>query len=74
MEDYVQKYKADDIGTRLQHMVELHELWNVAHEICTRPGLWHSPLEEMRAKELNSALTLLQHHMTAEYKEPKAEA
>lgn len=59
----------DDVGTRLSHMVELHDLWNTAYGILTRPNIWHSPLEELRAKEIGMALDLLMHHMSAEYNE-----
>ena len=58
----------DDVGTRLSHMVELHDLWNTAYCILTRPG-YHSPLEEERAKQLSIALDLLMHHLSAEYNE-----
>jgi hypothetical protein len=57
----------DDIGTRLSHMMELQDLWSTAYGVLTRPYIWHSPLEELRAKEIEMALDLLQHHMEAEY-------
>ena len=57
---------ADDVGTRLQHMMDLQEQWSTAYGILTRPG-YHSKLEEDRAKALETALDLLQHHMEAEY-------
>jgi hypothetical protein len=57
---------ADDVGTRLQHMMDLQDQWSTAYGILTRPG-YHSALEESRAKQLETALDLLQHHMEAEY-------
>jgi hypothetical protein len=59
---------AEDVGNRLEHMVQLHDLWNTAYGILTRPG-YHSPLEEERAKQLSVALDLLMHHMSSEYNE-----
>ena len=57
---------AEDVGTRITHMMDLQLTWSTCLGILTRPG-YHSPLEEIRAKELETALDLLQHHMEAEY-------
>jgi hypothetical protein len=59
---------AEDIGTRIEHMMQLQNTWSTCLGILTRPG-YHSPLEEIRAKELETALDLLHHHLTAEYNE-----
>ena len=59
---------AEDVGTRITHMMELQNTWSTCLGILTRPG-YHSPLEEIRAKELETALDLLQHHLTADYNE-----
>jgi hypothetical protein len=59
---------AEDVGTRITHMVQLHDLWNTAYGILTSPG-YHTPLEEERAKQLSVALDLLMHHISAEYNE-----
>ena len=65
---YPKKLNAgDDVGTRLQHMMELQDLWATAYGILTRPDLFHTPLEEERANIIDIALSLLQHHMEAEY-------
>ena len=58
---------SDDVGTRLSHMMDLQELWSTAYSILTRPDLFHTPLEEIRAQQLETALDLLQNHMEAEY-------
>jgi hypothetical protein len=58
--------KAEDVGTRLQHMMDLQDQWSTAYGILTRPG-YHSKWEEDRTKALETALGLLQHHMEAEY-------
>jgi hypothetical protein len=57
---------AEDVGTRITHMMELQNTWSTCLGILTCPG-YHSPLEEIRAKELETALDLLQHHLEAEY-------
>jgi hypothetical protein len=59
--------KGDDIGSRLQHMMELQELWSTAYAVLTRPDLFHTPLEEAHAEELRMALKLLENHLEAEY-------
>ena len=64
---YPKKLHSDDVGTRMQHMMELQDLWSTAYGILTRPDLYHTPLEEERAKNIGIALDLLQHHMEAEY-------
>jgi len=58
---------AEDIGTRIQHMMELQEVWSDCYGILTRPNIYHTQLEEERAKQLNIALDLLQHHLESEY-------
>ncbi len=57
----------DDIGTRLNHMMELQDLWSTAYGILMRPDLFHTDLKKERAKALGIALDLLQHHLEAEY-------
>lgn len=59
--------KGEDVGTRISHMMDLQDLWATAYGILTRPNLYHTPLEEERAKQLTVALDLLEHHMEAEY-------
>jgi hypothetical protein len=63
---YQQKLIADHVGTRLEHMMDLQMLWSTAYAYLTRPG-YHTKAEEERAKALETALALLQHHMEAEY-------
>ena len=57
---------SDDMGTRLQHMMDLQDLWSTSLGIMTRPG-YHSDWEAERVKVLEIALDLLQHHMESEY-------
>jgi hypothetical protein len=58
---------AEDVGTRIQHMMELQEVWSDCYGILTRPNMYHTQLEEERAKQLSIALDLLQHHLESEY-------
>lgn len=58
---------SDDLGTRLQHMMELQDLWSTAYSVLTRPNLYHTDYEKARALSLEIALDLLQNHMEAEY-------
>ena len=64
---YPKKLNAEDVGTRIQHMVELHDLWNTAYGILTRPDLYHTDLEKERAKNLQIAIDFLIHHLEAEF-------
>ena len=57
----------DDMGTRIEHMMQLQDLWSTAYGILTRPSLFHTDLEKARAVQLEIALDLLQHHLEAEY-------
>jgi hypothetical protein len=66
---YDKLLNAEDVGTRIQHMMDLQELWSTAYAILTRPNIYHTPLEEERAKALHIALDLLQNHLEAEYSE-----
>jgi hypothetical protein len=66
---YHKALNSNDMGTRLQHMMDLQDLWSTAYSILTRPNTYHTPLEESRAKALEIALDLLQHHMESEYNE-----
>ena len=57
----------DDIGTRLSHMMDLQQLWSDVYGILTRPNLFHTELEQVRAMQLEIALNLLQNHLESEY-------
>ena len=65
--EYRKVLHADDVGTRIEHMMQLQELWSTAYGILTRPSLFHTDLEKARAVQLEIALDLLQHHLEAEY-------
>ena len=63
----VRLYSGNDVGTRLEHMMHLQNLWSTAYAILTRPDLFHTELEAERAKALSIALDLLQHHLESEF-------
>ena len=55
-----------DVGTRMQFLIELHELWETGLDILERFER-NTPLYEEKKKELESALKLLYFHMTKDY-------
>jgi hypothetical protein len=59
-----------DVGTRLQFLTELYELWQTGLDICERYDN-HTPFYAANKRELESALKLLGFHMMKDYKEPK---
>lgn len=66
----IHTYGMDDVGTRLQHLAELHLLWSDGLEILTR-GTYHSSFEQEQALELEHALKLLSSAMEIDYKPTK---
>lgn len=63
----VKLYSMDDIGSRAEHMADLHDLWSFAYGQLTTDR-YHSGNEDIQAKELEIALNLLVHHMESEYR------
>lgn len=63
----VKVYSMDDVGTRAEHLSDLHELWSFAYGQVTKEG-WHNETEKEQAIKLSAALTMLMHHMQSEYK------
>ena len=58
----------DDVGTRMQHLTELYELWQTGLDVIERFDK-HSPFYEERKKELQHALKLLVYHLEKDYSE-----
>ena len=58
----------DDVGRRLDHLMQLQDVWGAAYAILTTKG-WNSAQEVMQAEELEIALTLLARHMQNDYSE-----
>jgi hypothetical protein len=55
-----------DYGTRLEHLLDLHELWMNGIEILSR-GTYQTEFEKEMIEELRIASTLLARHMTKDY-------
>jgi hypothetical protein len=59
----VKLYGMDDVGTRAEHLADVQDLWSMALCILTT-GTYHSDEERKQAQELETALKLLENHMT----------
>lgn len=62
----IRLYGMQDVGKRIDHMMELHDLWSGVLGLLTAPG-WHNPEEEKQAHELEIALKLLTYHMQNDF-------
>jgi hypothetical protein len=62
----------DDVGSRLDHLTELYEIWQTGLDILERYNKRTSFYTEKKA-ELEAALKLLYCHMSLNYKEPKTQ-
>src|ERR1700688_3044697 len=58
----------DDVGTRMQHLTELYDLWSTGLDVITRFDR-HAPFYAEKKKELENALKLLMFHMQKDYKD-----
>lgn len=56
----------DDVGTRLEHAMDLQNVWSTALGIRTSPG-FHTQREKEQAECLEIALALLQNYMEMGY-------
>lgn len=59
-------YIMDDVGTRMQHYMELQDVWSHGLQVLTGPG-WHSQKEQTQAGYIIIALALLQDQLEADY-------
>jgi hypothetical protein len=55
----------EDVGTRLEHLMQLQDYWSTCYGILTTPNTFHTSLEKARAVSLEIALDLLQHYIEA---------
>ena len=62
----VKLIRMDDIGTRLEHLADLQDLWSFALGLLTA-GTYHTDTELEQTKELETALQLLERHMLSDY-------
>jgi hypothetical protein len=61
----------DDVGTRLEHLAEVYELWQTGISILDTYEKT-SPHYMLRHAELEAACKLLYFYMTQDYKEERA--
>lgn len=61
-------YSMSDVGTRMDHIMDLHELWSSAYGMMTSGG-WHSLKEAEEVKKLETALEMLNYHLQNDYKD-----
>lgn len=54
--------RLDDVGTRGEHLMELHDIWSFAYGYLIRDG-WHPYTELAQTQELSSSLKLLTKHI-----------
>jgi hypothetical protein len=57
------KYGLEDVGSRVQHLMELQDMWSAGYALLTN-GAYHTQREKDQAKELEAALKLLETHIT----------
>lgn len=62
----LKSYGMQDVGTRLEHLMQLQDLWSTGLQILTTKG-YHTDLEREQAKELETALKLLSYHMMSDF-------
>lgn len=58
----------DDVGNRMQHLVDLYDLWMTGLDILERYEQ-HSPFYKERKSELEAATKLLRFHISKDFKE-----
>ena len=63
----------EDVGTRISHLLDLYNLWNVGLDILERFDK-STPFYDVKKTELESAINLLNWHMEKDYKESEYRA
>jgi len=59
-------YMHDDIGPRLEHLMDLHNVWSFGLSLLERPG-YHTDLEKQHAEMLRVAIKMLNYRLEEEY-------
>lgn len=60
--------RMEDVGTRLEHLTELYDMWNEGLTIAENSEARHStPIGAAQLVELKHAVQLLWFHMTKDY-------
>lgn len=55
------KLKAEDVGTRLEHLMDLQELWSWAWSMRNKANSYYTDLEKEESVKLDNALEMLNH-------------
>jgi len=63
----VKLYGMDHVGTRMEHLADLQDLWGFAYAQLTT-NHYHTEGEKYQAAELEVALDLLETHMQSQYR------
>lgn len=62
----VKLYSMDDVGTRAEHLLELHDIWGSCYAILTAQG-WHSAQEKEKARKIQVAMDMLTNYLEIGY-------
>lgn len=62
----IDRLQMSDVGTRLEHLIDLHALWSWGLHISTQG--YQTTIDIERAKDLTSAIKLLDAHMEKDFK------
>ena len=57
----------DDVGTRVQHLMQLQDYWSTCYSLLTTTNVFHTEFEKARAVSLEIALSLLEHYIEVGY-------
>ena len=64
------KIRMDDIGTRLNHLTELKDLWELAERILSaQHRMFREPEDKNDLEDIKGALSLLNAHMQKDFNE-----
>jgi hypothetical protein len=63
----IRTYGMEDVGSRLSHLMDLHDLWSAAYQILIG-GTYHPENEELETEMLEHALALLNNHIMHDYR------
>lgn len=64
----MKKLTMEDVGTRLDHLADLYDMWNEGLTIAENSEKRHStPMGAAQVRELQHAVQLLWYHMTTDY-------
>lgn len=59
--------RLDDVGTRMEHLMDLHNIWSFGLSLLEKPGWFYTALENDHALLLRAALKMLEYRLEEEY-------